>query len=223
MPFPLLFSLSLQAVLPGQAGHPPIERQFKKRQVDRYSVVMDTDGPTGNLHYQYELTFTADQPIMASTDTKVTAMFTNLKETLDDREAPTRRTFGTASYRFPVSGFPMDFSLGEGSPFVIPILSWYTPRNPVGATGAFEVNDLEFDDGIRISGTGTFLSKDKKGGTVQLVLTFGGPPSAKGFSQDGCTYESTAEFSWKNGALLSASGSESRKDGVTLKFKLKKL
>jgi hypothetical protein len=206
-----------------QVSHPPIERQFKKRQIDRYAVVMDTDGPSGNVHYEYELTFTAIQPIMDSTDTKVTAMFTNLKETLDDREAPTKRTFGTASYRFPVSGFPMDFSLGEGSPFMIPILSLYTPRYPVGATGSFEASGLEFDDSISVAGTGTYDSKDHKIGSVHLALTFSSPVSAKGFCQDGCTFESTAEFSLKNGVLLSAKGTENRKDGVSLKFKVRKL
>ena len=219
----LLFALALTQALQAGPSRPPIERLFKKHQVDRYAVVIDTDGQAGNVHYEFNLTLTAIQAISETKDTKVSALFTNLKETADDREAPMRKKFGTALYRFPTSGFPMDVSMGEGSALVIPILSWYTPGMAVESGGDFQVGKLDFDDSIHVSGMGSYKELDKNVGTVTLNLVFAAPSTSRGFSQDGCTFEATTTFDLRSGVLLRSTGSEVRKDGATLKFQMRRL
>jgi len=190
-----------------QITPPPIERIFKKRQTDRYSIVVDSSGTGGDAHYIYELKLLAENPVAGSSDTKVAATFLDLRAKYGDMDAPTRKTFGAATYQFPRVGFPLDYSLaGRESSLVAPILSWYLPRVPLRPDNTFDIPDMVFDGRIHVTGVGSYRKSGSNSATIKLNLTFATPGEAMPAGTSLPTFNSTAVFNTKTGVLLSAEG-----------------
>ena len=222
----MLFLLAIPRIcllVQADLGRPPIQRVFKKKEIDRYLVVIDTNDPAGKTHIEFELRMSAEHPITDSSDTSVRATFQNLRETIDGRIAPSNKVFGVATYRFPKSGFPVDFTFAKGTPFMIPILSWYTPSEALSSNLSFKVPEMVFDDLVHVSGQGGYKDVDSHEGSVQLDLTFAASEQAQQYCVGGSVFHSIATFSLNSGVLLKSEGDLKRPDGITLTFRTKKV
>ncbi len=198
-----------------------IHRVYRKRQTDRYAVVIDSEGSAGSAHYEFELKMLAERPVEKSTDTRVAVTFLNLRSKFGDMKAPERKMFGSANYQFPTTGFPLDFSLaGNDATFVIPILSWYLPTDAVAVNVDFKVPDMVFDGSIHASGVGDVVKLDGSSATIKLNLGFTG--SQTDASATPPAFNSKATFSVKTGVLLSSEGTMSGPTG-SMTFHLKKV
>jgi hypothetical protein len=183
---------------------------------------MDSNEPSNKLHIEFEMVFFADHPVKESLDTIVKLTLQNLRETINGRMAPTYKTFGAATYQFPVSGFPVDFSFGGGSPFLIPVLSWLTPAQALINRSVFSVPEMVFDGTIHLTGSGSVIEEKDSLVSVDLDLQISAKATAQQFSADGTRFKATSLFSTKNGMLITSDGHAIRKDGVSLDFHVKK-
>jgi len=195
---------------------------FKKKQVDLYSVVTDSDGPSGNAHFEYQIKLLAERPVEKTTDTKVAVTFLELHAKYGDQVAPVRKLFGAASYQFPLTGLPEDYSLGgRDSLFVLPVLAWYLPTTSVVVGTDFDVPTMKFDDGIKVFGKGSLVAMDHKRATIKLILNFEMPNQGNDEKQKP-EFSSTAVMDSKSGSVISAEGSMKGLGG-TMTFRLKRI
>jgi len=209
---------------PSQAdqGSPPIQRVFKRHQIDRYSVILDWDGDQGKAHYDYEMKMAVEHVEDKVPDVKVEATFLNLKSSFDGREAPVQKTFGAAPLRFISSGFPLDLVLGgQTSMFMMPFLAWYLPKEPLRPGTNFTVPDTEFDSSIRVGGAGAFQKERGGGMSVSLNLTVRfGDKAGSGVSNPS-TMTCNTFFDLKTGTLIASDGNISIPSG-TIVFRIKR-
>jgi len=182
---------------------PKIHRVFKKKEKDVYAVTVDSQGQSGQAHYEYEIRLIAEHPEKDSKDTQVAVTFLNLRGKVNDMELPRNKVFGTASYEFPETGLPADFSFGgKNVTFVLPILSWYLPI---------------------VRGSGTVVKPGLPKVTIKLVLSIiAGNATTEAPDHSDSSYTSIATFNPQNGMLESAEGNM-KGFGGTVSFHLKKV
>jgi len=203
---------------------PKIHRVFKKKEKDVYAVTVDSQGQSGQAHYEYEIRLIAEHPEKDSKDTQVAVTFLNLRGKVNDMELPRNKVFGTASYEFPETGLPADFSFGgKNVTFVLPILSWYLPIEAVSPGDDFKVKDMVFDGTIHVRGSGTVVKPGLPKVTIKLVLSIiAGNATTEAPDHSDSSYTSIATFNPQNGMLESAEGNM-KGFGGTVSFHLKKV
>ncbi|MDR3690743.1 MAG: hypothetical protein P4L46_15305 [Fimbriimonas sp.] len=215
-----LVAIAFQTATPSIAIH----RAFKRKEVQVYAVSVDSEGEAGKAHYDYEMRFSADRVVAESKTTQITNSFVNLRGRIGDQELPKRRAFGVATYQFPETGFPSDYSFGgQDASFVIPVLSWLLPTEAIPVGGSFEVPDKVYDGFVHMKGSGSLVDATAAKATIKLALAFGVPPAKGGRQAVAQSYfSSVATFNLKNGALESSEGSMTGPSG-SLNFKIRRV
>jgi len=203
--------------------HPPVMRVFRKRQMDRYAVEIDTDGTAGKGVYEFDWKVSGQQPDDRVAESKISVAFLDLRATINDQEAPVRKSFGAANFRLTPTGFPLDLSIGgDTGLFVLPLLSWYLPKDPLGKETSFAVPETVFDNVIHVSGEGSVKSMDDKAVTFEMKLQFQNSSKPAGETDKPPKFSSSATFNRQSGTLMKSEGEIDSPSGV-VKFHIRHL
>ncbi len=190
-----------------QVGPAPILRTLHKKEIERYSVVMDWEGDMGKAHYEFELKLLGELSDDKSPYEKVSATFGHLKASYDGRAAPQTKNFGSAAFRLNPTGFPEGLAIaGANSTFVLPILSWYVPKEPVAADSTFQIADTEFEGNVHVSGSGTYAKGRGQDCTIKLDLSIQTSEKISEAQTGPSGFTSTARINLKTGAVRSSEG-----------------
>ena len=206
----------------GDASAPEVERLFKNKEIDRYTVVIDSDGLIGKAHYEFEWKMSSGLADAKSAQASISVTFLNLRAKIGDDVAPKEKVFGSASYRLAATGFPLNLSIGgKTSLFVMPLLSWYLPPAAVQEESKFSVPDTVFDNALHVTGDGNVKSDKQSQLVVELNLVFNVGDKPVPTKDKPPTLHSIATFNSKTAALLSAEGEIDSPSGLAT-FRIKR-
>ena len=215
--FPLV---NIQEKIDDQA--PIVKRVFRKKQSDTYEVSIDTEGPSGSAHYDYQIRFQLSGALDPAKPAHFAVTFINLRGTVGDLDVPKSKLFGASQYDLADTGWPTPFSLvGGNGPFLVPILSWYLPSGVAALKGPMLIPDETLDGSMKMGGTDTLIKLEKGKAIFKLALAFAVRKSdGSGYQDANAGAQITSSFDAKSGRLDSAEGTM-KGFGGQMSFKLK--
>lgn len=220
MVFPIAFAVLCCRPLSSD-GQLHVSRTLKSKEHDRYSVVLESvSGDTKN-RYEFDWRISSEGVDLKSATAKVTVAFLNLKATIDDREAPGKKVFGSASFQLASTGFPSDLALeGDAAIFVMPLLCYYLPSESVADGANITIADTAIDKQVHVSGVASMHEGKGTAATVDLNIIFAANGSSTSVEKAPARLTSVSNFNSKSGKLLAADGTITSSVGIT-KFQIK--
>jgi hypothetical protein len=188
-----------------------VARLLKHKEVDRYSVVIESDSADAAAKYEFEWRITTQVAEEKTGLTNIGVAFMNLRATIGDKSAPPQKLFGSADFKLAKTGFPMQLSVGgNGGIFVMPLLCLYLPGETTG-----DIQDTEIDNQVHVSGTGKLHAEKGNESTVDLNITFAIAGKKLSANEAPPSLVATSTFNSKTGTLLTSEGTITSVTGVS--------
>jgi len=200
-----------------------IKRVFRKKQSDTYDVELDTVGPSGSAHYDYQIRMQVSGNQEKDKATHFAVTFNNLRGTIGDKELPTSKVFGVTQFDLDSTGWPQPMTLvGANGPFLTPLLSFYLPGGVVDHAAPFPVSEIITDGALRISGADAWVRDEKGHTTLKMTLALSPfKPASSEMPKALAQLDIETEFDQKSGSLVASIG-HMKGFGGSLDFKLKR-
>ena len=205
----LSFFLLAQQAVPDEQPH--VARLLSHKELDRYSVVIESENTDATAKYEFEWRITTQVAEEKTGVTKIGVTFMNLKATIGDKSAPPQKLFGSADFKLAKTGFPLQLSVGgNGGIFVMPLLCLYLPGGTSG-----DIPDTEIDNQVHVSGTGKLRPDKGNESTVDLNIAFSIAGKTLSANETPPSLVAASTFNSKTGTLLTSEGTITSATGVS--------